>query len=98
MILDPLPLSFPGGTATVTLELYEENGELICGVLDLKGKFDRGAFIASVRREMKTIENLARDAGCVEMRMAGRDWSRVLTDYEPLPGGEKNRLRKRLTP
>jgi hypothetical protein len=97
VIVGPVPLSFPGGAATVTFETYEEDGELICGLLDLKGKFDRGAFIASVRRELKTIEELAREAGCVEMRLAGRDWSRVLTDYEPLPGGEPNRLRKRLT-
>jgi hypothetical protein len=92
-----MPLVFQGGTATLTLEIYEEGDELICGLLDLKGKFDRGAFLTSVRREMKTIETLARDAGCVEMRLAGRDWSRVHTDYEPLPGDKPNRLRKRLT-
>ena len=81
----------------VTFEIYEdERGELICGLLDLRGRFDRGALITTARREMKTLETLARNAGCAEMRVAGRDWSRVLTDYEPLPGGKPNRLRKRL--
>ena len=90
-------LSGPGWTATLVFEIYEENGKTICGVLDMKGAFERGAMMATVRREMKTIEALARDAGCAELRLAGRDWSRVLKDYEPLPGGEPNRLRKRLT-
>jgi hypothetical protein len=48
-----------------------------------------------MRGELRKIENIARDAGCTEMRVAGRDWSRILPDYEPMPGIE-NRLRKAL--
>lgn len=43
------------------------------------------------------LEELARRNGCTEMRIEGRDWSRLLTDYEP--GTERpwrNELVKRL--
>lgn len=83
---------------TVAFEIYEEDGDLICGLLDMEGSFDRGTLVTVARREMKNIEALARNAGCSEMRVAGRNWSRVLTDYQPLPGDIPNRLRKRLMP
>lgn len=45
---------------------------------------------------MAEFERRMKAEGVAEMRVAGRDWSRVLTNYEPLPGGSPNRLRKRL--
>jgi hypothetical protein len=91
-------LSCLGGTATVVFEIYEEDGELICGLQQLKGRFDLKpkAWLRTMRAEMTKLESIARQAGCAEMRIAGRDWSRVFPDYEPLPGGRPNRLRKRL--
>jgi hypothetical protein len=98
MDIGPLLLSCPGGTATVVFELYEEGGETVCGLRNLEGRFNLPpkAWLRTVRAEIGTLERIARDAGCAEMRVAGRDWSRVLPDYEPLPGGKPNRLRKRL--
>lgn len=98
MKIGPVELSCPEGAVTLAFEVYEEDGELICGVLDLKGNFDRGTLVTAARREMKTLEALARKAGCAEMRVAGRNWARVLNDYQPLPGDIPNRLRKRLRP
>ena len=98
MNLQPLALSVPGGTATVVFEVYQEGDELICGLRNLEGRFNLPpkAWLRTLRAEMTKLETIARDAGCAEMRLAGRDWSRVLPDYEPLPGGKPNRLRKRL--
>jgi hypothetical protein len=36
-----------------------------------------------VREQMRLIEQMAKESGVTEMRVAGRDWSRVLRDYEP---------------
>jgi len=42
------------------------------------------------------LERIAKAAGCVEMRIEGRDWSRILKDYQPWPQGEGHGLRKAL--
>lgn len=99
MNLPPIALTVPGGTATVVFEVYEEGGEMICGLQKLHGRVNLPpkAWLRGMRAEMTKLEAIARGAGCAEMRIAGRDWSRVLPDYEPLPGGKPNRLRKRLT-
>ena len=96
--LPPIPIVGSGYTGTVILEAYEEDKEMICGLYQLRGKTDLPpkAWLRTMRAEMTRLETIARDAGCAEMRIAGRDWSRVLPDYEPLPGGKPNRLRKRL--
>jgi len=96
--LGPLALACEGGAALVTLEVYEEDGVTVCGLQQLDGRFNLPpkAWLRTMRTEMRKLENIARSAGCAEMRVAGRDWSRVLPDYEPLPGGKPNRLRKRL--
>lgn len=90
--------SLPGGGGLVTLEIYEEDGRRICGIHRIEGRLrlPPKQWLATMRAELAKIEDIARGAGCVEMRVAGRDWSRILTDYEPMPGIE-NRLRKRLT-
>jgi hypothetical protein len=85
------------GAGLVTLEIYPEDGRLICGIHRIEGRLNERpkAWLRTMRGELRKIEDIARDAGCAEMRVAGRDWSRVLTDYEPMPGIE-NRLRKAL--
>ena len=79
------------------LEIYEEPTGLVCSIRRLKGRIDlpRAHWLAAVREELRRIEGIARSAGCTEMRLGGRRWSRVLPDYEPL-GGVKNGLRKAL--
>lgn len=87
--------SLPNGAGLVTLELYREGESLICGIHRIEGRLSLPpkAWLKTMRTELGKIEAVAKQAGCAEMRVVGRDWSRVLTDYEPMPGIE-NRLRK----
>jgi hypothetical protein len=89
----------PYGVGRIILECYPEGDETVCGVYKLWGKSTLGpkAFVAFMRREMTTLEQIARDAGCTQMRVAGRNWSRVLNDYESMAGDSPNLLVKRLT-
>lgn len=47
------------------------------------------------RMVLEAFELVAKAHGCTEIRVEGRDWSRLLRDYERL-GGHRNELRKRL--
>ena len=88
------------GACEITLEIYQEYGRMICGIDQLTGHvaLRPKAWLRAIRDEIKTIETIARDAGCDEIRLAGRDWSRVLPDYEPFkPVSNTNGLRKALT-
>ncbi len=88
----------PMGVARVILEVFREGDELVCGIYKLWGRTTLGprAFIRLMREEMTTLERIARDAGCTQMRLAGRDWSRVFPDYQPMAGDSPNLLVKRL--
>jgi hypothetical protein len=77
------------------LDVYEEDGRMICGVYRLEAKLSRKDWLKNIRAEMGKLEDIAKAAGCVEMRVSGRDWSRVLPTYEYLIG-VKNGLRKAL--
>lgn len=94
------PIRIADGDVDVSLvfEIEQEAGETICGVYRLDGwiNLPPKAWLRRVRAEIDKLERLAKAAGCAEMRVAGRDWSRVLPQYERLPGGNANLLRKRL--
>lgn len=98
MNLPSFPIVRPEGTVTMVLQVFEENGEHICGIRNLFGTIHAPpkAWIAAVREEVAKIATLAKDAGCSELRIAGRDWSRVLPDFEECEG-LTNGIRKRLT-
>lgn len=97
MLLAPQGIVVPGGAAVLTMEAYEEDGRLCCGVFELRGhlKLPPKAWLRTIRDELRKIERIARSAGCTELRLGGRDWSRVLKGmgYEPLDG-IPNGLRK----
>ena len=97
MRLKPFRIERPYGRAVVQLEVYEEPTGLVCGIHRLRGRIalPRREWIAAVREEMHKIEGLAKAANCTEMRLGGRNWSRVLPDYQPL-SGVTNGLRKAL--
>lgn len=97
MKLKPFRIERPEGRVVVRLEVIEEPTGLICVVDKIRGRIALGrhGWVAVVREEIANIEGLARAAGCIEMRLGGRDWSRVLPNYEPLVG-VKNGLRKAL--
>ena len=98
MRLKPFRILRPGCRVVVQLEIYEEPTGLVCSVRRLAGRIGlpRRDWVAAVREEMTNIERLAREAGCTEMRLGGRDWVRILQGYEPL-SGVTNGLRKALT-
>lgn len=88
------------GKCEITLEVYDEGGELVCAVYQLEGTITAGpkAWLGIVRSELTTIEGVAREVGCKELRMAGRFTQKMFPDYQPytplsgLPG-----LRKELS-
>lgn len=87
----------PEGRVKIQIEVFEEDGETICGIYQLTGTIRARpkAWLSAVRFELRKLERMARASGCAEMRVAGRNWSRILTDYAPFTGPE-NGLRKRL--
>jgi hypothetical protein len=95
MITEPFKIELEHASATLQFQVFEADGHLCCGLYKLQGKINLPprAWLRTVRREMARIEGIAREAGCKEMRVAGRDWSRILLDYRPFKGPE-NGLRK----
>lgn len=76
----------------VTLQVFESNGELICGLRSIDGKIGLPpkALRAAMIADLAVIEGIVRDAGCVEMRHAGDDRKWFLPGYGPM---NDNRLR-----
>lgn len=94
-VLEPFTVTADGGLGRVTLEVYSEDGRTICGLYTLDARLDLPPkqWLRTMRTEMRKIEAIAKSSGCHELRVAGRDWSKILTDYEPYAGVE-NGLRK----
>lgn len=87
----------PYGRVEVVLEIYRHGKMVVASIYDLRGKINlrpmSKRWYAVVRGHLHRIERIVKEAGCCEMRMDGRRWSRVLTEYEPVEGFS-NRLRK----
>lgn len=86
--MGPFLIEYPGVRVEITFEAYEENGRKVCGIYQIDGEINRPpkAWLAIVRAEVAKIADIARNAGCDELRIAGRDWSRVLPEFEPFDG------------
>jgi hypothetical protein len=74
-----------------------ETAERCCWLLYIGGRVGGHgrAWLATVRGLMARFEQIAREHGCEEMRVEGRNWSRVLTDYTATGSG-RHELLKRL--
>lgn len=96
--LPPVRLVGDGYDAEAIFEVFSEGGETICGLYQLKGKIGLKpkAWLSVVRDHVTQFEALAKNAGCAELRIAGRDWSRVLPDYQRKTGDSPNLIFKRL--
>ncbi len=96
--LPPVPITGDGYDVQTVFELFEEHGALICGLYKMEGHIDLPpkAWLRTVRAHVGQFEELARSAGCAELRIAGRDWSRVLPDYQSMMGDSPNLIFKRL--
>lgn len=88
-------VSVPGGSGYIVFELFSEDGKVKCftsyiaGASTLRPK----AWLAAIRGIVAEFEAKLRDAGCKENFIGGRDWSRVLPDYQPADD-VPNRLKK----
>lgn len=85
------------GRICVTLEVFEDAGEIICGLRSIDGEIVAGpkAARAAIVEELEKIERRVKAAGCVEMRHAGENRGWVLPGYER-KGILRNERRKRL--
>jgi hypothetical protein len=88
-------IRIPDGEAQITFEIYEEDGRICCGILTLKGHLTQPpkAWIRTMRKYLTKIEDMARESGCHELRIAGRDWAKIFPSYEPYDG-PRNGIRK----
>lgn len=98
--LNPIGIIRAGVRVNITLEVYDDHGQHICLIHTLSGIIKLGpkAWLAAVRDEVGKLERIARSGGCAEMRIEGRDWTRILSPlgYLPWPEGEGFGLRKAL--
>jgi hypothetical protein len=99
-IIPPIGIIRAGVRVFIQLEAYEDNGTVVCLIHTLSGKISLPPreWVRAVRDEITKLERIARSAGCAEMRIEGRNWSRVLRglNYHPWPEGEGYGLRKAL--
>jgi hypothetical protein len=79
------------------LMVIELTNDLVCWTKYLAGTIEGGpkARLAIMRGAVRHIETVARNAGCTEHRLCGRDWSAILPDYRPFVG-HPNGLSKEL--
>jgi hypothetical protein len=87
----------PGADVLVTLQVFEEGPDIVCGLRRIEGRIDLRpkALRAAVREELTKIEAVCRSAGITEMRHAGDARAWALPDYEEFPA-LRNGRRKRL--
>lgn len=78
----------------IALELSDD---LCCWIKCAAGSVAGGpkARVRTILEIMAFVEKVAREAGCSEVKVSGRDWSRILKDYEPFDGF-RNGIRKGL--
>jgi hypothetical protein len=78
--------------------VIEVASDLVCWTKYLAGTIEGGpkARIAIMRSAVRHLETVARNAGCTEHRLCGRDWRRILPDYTPFEG-HRNGLMKELS-
>ena len=77
--------------------VFEVTGDGVLWVKYAAGRVLGGpkARLVAIRENMADIEAVAQSIGCSEVRVCGRDWHSVLTDYELIADApEPNLLRK----
>lgn len=79
------------------LMVIEVTNALCCWIKYAGGRVAGGPKrrAAAFRAAIQHLETVAKAAGCTELRLCGRDWSALLTDYLP-DDDHRNGLRKAL--
>lgn len=87
----------PHASGVVISELCVLDGVKVLWLPFIAGKttLPPRAFVRFMRKMMVLYEDMAREQGCEEIRIGGRDWSRVFPDFERFDE-VPNRMRKRL--
>lgn len=81
--------------AVMLVQPVPEAMGMVFWVIVLSGQIGRGRqFLRVIRDGMAQLVTLAREAGCIEVRICGRGWHRVLRDFEPFPSPFPLALRK----
>ena len=82
-----LGLEHERGSGVAGFEVFEADGVMCCDLfLEATINLPRSQWLRVVRQTVAEFEVRAKAAGVEELRLAGRDWSRVLPDYPPLEG------------
>ncbi len=96
----PVRIVRDGADVTLTLQVYQEDGEVVCGLRFLSGSMPKPtkALRRACKEELAKIEDVCRRAGVKEMRHAGEARDLVLPGYEPMTDKPelRNGRRKRL--
>lgn len=96
--IPPIGIIRAGVRVNIRVEVIEEEGQPYCLIHTLTGRITLGpkAWLTAVREEVRKLERIAKASGCAEMRIEGRDWSRILRplNYVPWPQGDGFALRK----
>jgi len=76
-------------SAMLVASVYEEGHTAVtCFGIEFftARKAPRHRWLALMRCGVAEIGKLAKEAGCTELRLGGRDWRRVFPDFTPLEG------------
>lgn len=89
-----LDATFPNARGVLVVETIEDQG-MVLWLTHIAGSVDGGPrqWLETMRGLMAGFERIAKGAGYRQMRVCGRDWRRVLTDYS-LFDEATNELRK----
>ena len=92
-----LDVLLPNAAALIVIETIEDDG-MVCWFHCLAGAIAGGPRqrLETIRATMATFANVAKNSGYRELRLCGRNWSRVFPDFTPHPAGERFELRKAL--
>lgn len=84
-----------GTQGVIVTEICQLDGVKVCWLSYVAGSvgLTPRRWLAVMREGIGHVEALARSIGCHEVRIGGRDWSRILTDYQPFDD-VPNRMRK----
>jgi hypothetical protein len=82
-------LHAPRGAGLIVLQPGMFDGVFACWIayVALRVKEGPKEWLRVIREGVNYFEDRARESGCTEMRIGGRNWSRILPGYEPFELG-----------
>ncbi len=89
---------YPNAKGIGVTTIIEAGEEKVCFIEYVGGTVSGGPrlFVKTAKIIVHDIEDLARQAGCTELRGGGRNWARIFPDWERFDPAHPNRMRKRI--